>query len=473
MLCNTQDAQDAPQKKKSFIHPHDPYVEQEYEALIRAWKNQLIEHTPSSHNNDYIRFAWLRLMDHYLDQQWLDSKQMLQCAQAWSARDSLSLTEAVHTMNILSLKLMQRSLNARQEMLQALGDPGFMVSFGMPSNERFSLSGTEEDEDEDEEVHAPLLMKHQMHSTAEQDQDEAIVTTPIVPESTVENETLRARRMTLLLEQPLHLSATRRSRIGSSSSTPDMPTSQKEMVHRLNRKYESYYQQLYHSTPHLWKGDNQQQEFSDASSVFTSVHSETSSPILPSGAQWKSWFLGNDTRPPPPLAPSLSSPPIVVVSRDKQEEEEQPTVFANEKVQTDDSFANMYSRESKKVSKQPFLMARSESSITAFRPISNNLAPRCQPFSNYYSSSNNSVPEASYSTSAIQNDKIKITKSKSFPSKPTFTSKIPTRSSPPPLPPHKDQPQRNHFIVRVRKKVSLSKLFNSKKPSSSSSSSSR
>ncbi|RCI04080.1 hypothetical protein CU098_012788, partial [Rhizopus stolonifer] len=402
MLCNTQDAQDAPQKKKSFIHPHDPYVEQEYEALIRAWKNQLIEHTPSSHNNDYIRFAWLRLMDHYLDQQWLDSKQMLQCAQAWSARDSLSLTEAVHTMNILSLKLMQRSLNARQEMLQALGDPGFMVSF---------------------------------------DQDEAIVTTPIVPESTVENETLRARRMTLLLEQPLHLSATRRSRIGSSSSTPDMPTSQKEMVHRLNRKYESYYQQLYHSTPHLWKGDNQQQEFSDASSVFTSVHSETSSPILPSGAQWKSWFLGNDTRPPPPLAPSLSSPPIVVVSRDKQEEEEQPTVFANEKVQTDDSFANMYSRESKKVSKQPFLMARSESSITAFRPISNNLAPRCQPFSNYYSSSNNSVPEASYSTSAIQNDKIKITKSKSFPSKPTFTSKIPTRSSPPPLPPHKDQPQ--------------------------------
>jgi hypothetical protein len=71
-------------------------------------------------------------MDHYLDQQWLDSKQMLQCAQAWSGRKSISLSEAVHTMNTLSLKFMQRSLDTRKELLNTLNDPDLMMALGIP-----------------------------------------------------------------------------------------------------------------------------------------------------------------------------------------------------------------------------------------------------------------------------------------------------------------------------------------------------
>ncbi|KAI8887575.1 hypothetical protein K501DRAFT_268667 [Backusella circina FSU 941] len=117
--------------KPSYAHPLDPSVDHEYEILVQSWKDQLVQNTPNIPNADYARYAWLQLMDHYLDQQWLDSKQMLQCAQAWSGRELISVSEAVHTMNILSLKFMQRSLDTRKELLNTLNDPDLMMALGI------------------------------------------------------------------------------------------------------------------------------------------------------------------------------------------------------------------------------------------------------------------------------------------------------------------------------------------------------
>ncbi|KAI8329175.1 hypothetical protein EDC96DRAFT_569350 [Choanephora cucurbitarum] len=498
------------QEKKPYIHPHDPFVEEEYEALIRAWKNQLVDHTPSSHNSDYIRFAWMRLMDHYLDQQWLDSKQMLQCAQAWSARDTLTLTEAVHTMNILSLKMMQRSLDARQEMLQALGDPGFMVSFGISSatgsNDRVSLAGSEED---DQEVHAPLFSKHES-IPANRVEDEGIVTCRLgepkheiqdeqSPKSKQNSDTMQARRLTLLVEQSKDmLPVRRRSRVLSFNSTPALSSNTKQKAYKLNRKYESFY----HDAPSNWKEtliSKQPDASSDSTSIFTSAHSEASSPIFQSEAQWKSWFLGDDAQPPPPVPISLTaSPPSSTTAivgttittppalpsitpstssvSELSREQKKPIVYAEEKVETDASVPAAYPLSSiRKLQQRPSLLTKSESSITAFRPISNNLAPRCQPLPIPLMMSDIVVPQASVSASVIQNGKTKITKSKSFPNKSALLSskKFGSYSPPPPMPSQREQShqQLSQFMTRVKKKVSLTKLFTGKKSSSSTSSS--
>lgn len=437
MLSNAQDA--------PFLHPHDPCVEKEYETLIRAWKDQLIDHTPANPNNDYVRLAWMRLMDHYLDQQWLDSKQMLQCAQAWSARDELSLTEAVHTMNILSLKSMQRSLDARQELLQALGDPD-LIGIARPQSISSSsfLTGSEED------VHAPLFVQHTKTPTqenfnithnepaiitiSEEEEEEAflidngynldelidlslepdleeydddkhdIKKRPVFDEE--DEEELREEEKDDEEEEeekneaaefisPLGSRVFTRS-ISSSMSSPNISTTQRHEEF-TQRKYESYYQKLHQTSS--WKEIEIRDSDLLSEGGGSCSSSEISSPHVGSGVQWKSWFLGD-----------------------------QSTEFAEEKVETDSSFADY-------VKKQPFLMVRSESSISAFRPISNNLAPRCQ------------APQ--------------ITKSRSFPSKSALSASMKKSSStPPPV------PQQRNFMIRsiVSKKASLSKLFSSKKP---------
>lgn len=427
MLSNAQDA--------PFLHPHDPCVEKEYETLIRAWKSQLIDHTPAVPNNDYVRLAWMRLMDHYLDQQWLDSKQMLQCAQAWSARDELSLTEAVHTMNILSLKSMQRSLDARQELLQALGDPD-LIGIARPQSISSSsfLTGSEED------VHAPLLVQHTNTPTQEnfdlndraadtanneEEEEDAflidngynldelvdlslepdmeelndeelqdIKVRPVIDEEEEEKDTEDANEFI----SPLASRVFTRS-ISSSMSSPNISTTTRHEEF-TNRKYESYYQKLHQTSS--WKEIEIRNSGLLSEGGGSCSSSEVSSSQVGSGVQWKSWFLGD-----------------------------QSTEFAEEKVETDANFSDY-------VRKQPFLMVRSESSISAFRPISNNLAPRCQ------------VPS--------------ITKSRSFPSKSALSASMKKSSStPPPV------PQQRNFMIRsiVSKKASLSKLFSSKKSSPS------
>lgn len=485
MFSHFQHAQDA-HNSQPFLHPHDPNVEKEYETLIQAWKNQLIDKTPASPSYEYIRFAWMRLMDHYLDQQWLDSKQMLQCAQAWSARDSISITEAVHTMNILSLKSMQRSLDARQELLQALGDPDFMVGFGVaPIDITLNpLAGTEaqddddDDDDDDRQVHAPLLVKHnntpieESFNILQEEQDEAIMTTDIKLEQTDKED---------LTELDQQVFKQRGFRLTSSSSTPNISlrSSQDDFSFNksgFNRKYESYYQQLNQASS--WKEIDMKQEeessiMSDDQSIY-SDHSDINEHVNGNDIQWKSWFVDEQSdhqQEQPLLAPDE---PIIF----EQE-------FADEKVETDACLAELYNPQPKK--NQPFLMIRSESSISAFRPISNNLAPRCHQLNPLQmikrSSSSFSIEKADAQHQPLQLPAAAtLTKSRSFPTKSSLSASFKTApsssssssSSPPPMPTHSTSTKERNFMIRsiVGKKVSLSKLFGSRKSSSSSSTSS-
>ena len=429
MLSNC-DARDAHQDKFQ-MHPHNLAVDREYEALTQAWKDELIDNTPTTPNKDYVRLAWMRLMDHYLDQHWLDSKQMLQCAQAWSAREELSLTEAVHTMNILSLKSMQRSLDARQELLQALCDPDLM-GFGV-SQERFSTISTMSCLNEAEDIHAPLLMSHQKNAPSEKE-DILIQEAQDIPEETfAKNNPTMTNDSAMFKQEELNQeiksrhvfeghteeqeaeeeendsvspieSLTYSRSLSSSVSSPTISHSFHSGLRE--RKYESYYPS--------WRDSDVNQDIDlmsengNRSSGTLSRLSQHSHSPLKNGVQWKSWFVGNEH--PSTLA------------------------FANEKVETDDTFSDFQMEQQPNITKQSFLMVRSESSISAFRPISNNLAPRCQ---------------------ATTSDPIIMTKSKSFPTKAALGE-----TPPPPVP-----QQRNFMRSIVNKKVSLTKLFGHKKSS--------
>ncbi|CAO3674452.1 unnamed protein product [Rhizopus stolonifer] len=444
---NHSNAQDA---QKPFIHPYDPIVEEEYETLIKSWKQQLIDTTPKTPNKEYVKLAWMRLIDHYLDQQWLDSKQMLQCAQAWSARDSLSLTEAVHTMNILSLKSMQRSLDARQELLQALGDPEMMVSFGLYDDvkqERFSLAGSENED----EVHAPLLVRHTYDSTSSSSYEENVI----------------AQLECGLDTERYHEDA---ESIDETEAILDA------------YRYQNQDEYLAQSTRHLSLVDHQQDtdEEEDNDDVFRErnprLHSSMSSPnglyslsdesknqnlrrstswreIRPGdeapsthscdsqlGAPWKRWF-GDNQR---------SSQSSIVFANQE---------FANEKIEANNAFfiQDHPLKEAEKTKKPRML--RSESNVSAFRPISNNLAPRCQPKQARTST-------YSFLQQKEHHDSIKMMKSRSFPSKSALISTFKKSSSPPPIP-HKER--RGHSKIRsiVRKKVSFSKIFGGRKGSAS------
>lgn len=496
MFTNIQDAQDAQQQNPSlapppFLHPHDPNVEKEYETLIQAWKNQLIDKTPISPSYEYIRFAWMRLMDHYLDQQWLDSKQMLQCAQAWSARDSISITEAVHTMNVLSLKSMQRSLDARQELLQALGDPDFMVGFGVgPIDITLNpLAGTEveEEEEEDNQVHAPLLVMHNntpveesFNFIGDDDQDEAIMTTTFKQQQEEDQEQEQEEQDLIELDQ---VGIKQHGfRLTSSSSTPNISIRSSQDDFSLNksgfdRKYESYYQQLNQASS--WKEIEMKQDeesfISEDQSIY-SDHSDINVHVNGNGFQWKSWFV--DENPENQQDQPLLGPDEPIIFEQE---------FADEKVETDSCLTDLYNPQHKK--NQPFLMVRSESSISAFRPISNNLAPRCQRQLNPLqlmkrSSSSYSIEHAQQQQQQQQHlqqlTAATITKSRSFPTKSSISASFKntcsssTYSSPPPMPTNSTNTKERNFMIRsiVGKKVSLSKLFGSRKSSSSSSTSS-
>ncbi|KAG2219085.1 hypothetical protein INT45_000368 [Circinella minor] len=157
--------------------PYDPRIEQEYEQLVQDWTRQLLNksrylysnynnlnnvpmseknhsgsarhistshsnntnHNNSNNNNSHSKasiasssseglgfttnvttdnhLCCTDIIDHYLEEQWRDSQHMLKCAQIWNGRDSLDIGEAVRAMNIISLRLMQRTLETRQ-MLQ-------------------------------------------------------------------------------------------------------------------------------------------------------------------------------------------------------------------------------------------------------------------------------------------------------------------------------------------------------------------
>ena len=172
---NINDPSTSASRNIPLLHdPYDPRIEQEYEQLVQHWTRQLLDksrnlysnynkisnvpvgkkrHTSSmtnmssynsndksnENNNIYNKssvtsslsegpgattnlptnkhLCYTDIIDHYLEEQWRDSQHMLKCAQTWSGCDSLSVDEAVRAMNIISLRLMQRTLETRQ-MLQ-------------------------------------------------------------------------------------------------------------------------------------------------------------------------------------------------------------------------------------------------------------------------------------------------------------------------------------------------------------------
>ncbi|KAI7906411.1 uncharacterized protein BX663DRAFT_483157 [Cokeromyces recurvatus] len=534
MLSDNQHDIKNKHKHLSFLsNPNDPSVEDGYEALIQEWKTQLVNQqltAPPSY--DYVRLTWMRLMDHYLDQHWLDSKQMLQCAQVWSTRDSIHISEAVYTMNILGLKFMKRSLDARKELLQALGDPIFMSTLGVLPikniNLDTSLASTcfyaeEEEEDEGPEVHAPLFMNHEsqknddfnleryssmnhindipiekmdegiVHQVQEENDNEAIdlyaYDDSHVKEEEEDEDEIGNMRQAYDSSFMNHFGLT------FSRSTPNISTKINEdgsssQYNKLFRKYESCHQQLYKLSS--WKdielnvGEN---NVLDNQSICSSIHPnyESCSPMISNCTEWKSWFTNqqegefyNPEEQRYPLEPSsIKSNPILLLKEE----------FANEKVETDESFSNLYfSSNSQKAScanteiSPTSFMVRSESNISTFRPISNNLAPRCHQLmptpipnsmikrsSSYFDTSKDNRPILSDSNECIHticSRRATITKSKSFPSKITSTSvSIKKPYSDASIP----QKERN-FTIRsiVNKKVSFSRLFSSKKSSSSS-----
>ncbi|KAI9486084.1 MAG: hypothetical protein EXX96DRAFT_547649 [Benjaminiella poitrasii] len=504
------------QKPLSIMsNPSDPSVEKEYEALIRQWKTQLIEQQPAVPSNcDYVRLAWMRLMDHYLDQHWLDSKQMLQCAQAWSSRESIGLAEAVHTMNIISLKFMQRSLDARKELLQALGDPDFMASLGVAPINNTSIEqkptpaglsdGEEDEEDERQEVHAPLLVKHNNsqtdHSRLEIDidspvrNDEAIITIGKINENITDQARIDNDDVIDLStyddnsdEDTISPAFTSYSHLKVSLSTPNMSTSTNKdnlpvSYNGLFRRHESCYQQLYKISS--WKEIQikEEDDISENQSIYSSLQnignkSELCLPAFDYSTQWKSWFSGKQIDSI--ICDNPLELPVSCFTEFSGED------FANEKIETDETFSDLYLALGESKSSgihKPSLMTKSESNISTFRPISNNLAPRCHqammssPIPNsmkrssscfdHINDSNLRLPLYSNehsSSNFFSSTRSIITKSKSFPSKTKPSAEAP---SPLPLP----QKERKNMIRSiVNKKVSFSKLFGSKKGSSSSS----
>ncbi|KAI8973914.1 hypothetical protein BDB01DRAFT_854176 [Pilobolus umbonatus] len=485
MLCNENDAP-AAVKPPQFLQLHDICVEQEYENLIRDWKNQLIDKTPSTLNTDYVRYAWVRFMDHYLDQHWLDSKQMLQCAQAWSARDSLSLQEAVHTMNILSLKSMQRSLDARQELLHVLGDPDLMARFGINntaesaqdtdysshSTPRFSLSHSEEEQ----EVHAPILIRH--HSDMVEKDTDRLVNLDRVIEAQKDLADYISIDENSPLPQDIYEYSSKKVEVETGL---ELKTEGSEKIlipalgeENLGNQFEYYCQVS--KRPSIWNDKYTKGEDGLIEDRLSTLDLGVNSP-LGSGIPWKSWFLNSRSDISAlSLGDGLDLTGSIIVSDDDQRPVN--SYSSKEELNPGGSFIDLCSQSpiyprsrfdsfdsSTPVKKSlPQHMVRSESSISTFRPISNNLAPRCQhQVSNHYpslsSEQSTKYRDSSESTQPLSTINATITKSRSFPNKSSLSTK---KRSPTPV-------KERHFNIRsiVYKKVSLSKLFGGKKPSAS------
>ncbi|KAI9489938.1 hypothetical protein BDB00DRAFT_875785 [Zychaea mexicana] len=149
----------SPSRSIPLLHdPYDPRIEQEYEQLVQHWTQQLLHKTRQQYHNDTSATTTMNgptkpgdvssssssvsafstdkhdstsnvntttrpgvnhpmhmdIIGRYLEEQWMDSQHMLECAQAWNGRDTISLSEAVRAMNVVSLRLMQRTLDTRQ-----------------------------------------------------------------------------------------------------------------------------------------------------------------------------------------------------------------------------------------------------------------------------------------------------------------------------------------------------------------------
>ncbi|KAI8377646.1 uncharacterized protein BYT42DRAFT_571074 [Radiomyces spectabilis] len=507
----------------------DASIDQEHDQLIEAWSQQINQSTSSRSKRhykgddpmpieDYNRFIWLRIVDRYLEQQWLDSQGMLQCALAWKSLDTLSIKEAAHTMNVLSLRLMQNTVDARQELLAALGEP----TISMPSIKvedspqesestltpdaaaaaAYELEEVKEHADgysmnaseEEDEVHAPIFLRHQQPDSPQSlnnDWGESSMgkltsnvwkEMPPLPSERTSQEYPPSTRLQPLTPSPssLNLSAwdlKKREREFAPDSTYDR-------MYQQGNDYLSPYEAA------SLEKHNRKSHLSIRS--ISSDGQESSSQVEP----WQSWFANDRSNRNSNCCHLCRSPaPTKVYSRrtrggnrsggtlretlddeeierdDDDDEHDATSEVYGHKKGAHRYYSNYFNENSQYLSrpassrKTAGHVPRSESSITAFRPISKNLAPRCTLYRSRRSSVDSKESYVSSllgwdpSARALQQDgdyPPGLTKSRSFPSKAYKLEKTP---DPPPIP-----KERKLVQSIVSKKASISKLFASKKP---------
>ncbi|GAN03500.1 hypothetical protein MAM1_0042d02955 [Mucor ambiguus] len=100
-------------------------IEHEYQKLKCAWEQQrydskLQKQETKYHSHNNMQFTLMHLFHGYLNQIWMDSQNMLQCAQSWD--NGPHQKDAAFTMNILGLHLMKQSLKTRQELFHIVDE---------------------------------------------------------------------------------------------------------------------------------------------------------------------------------------------------------------------------------------------------------------------------------------------------------------------------------------------------------------
>lgn len=555
--------------RKPLLHdPKDPTVLTEYKELVQQWTTQhvfasssssaaLATETDSSSSAassvaDYAsrETRLLHFIDRFLDEQWVDSQHIMQCAQAWNTRDTLDQMEAIRTVNILGLRMMQRLLQARQELSTAF-DVKDNVTFDSSSlslspllprhqtKEQQRSSLTSLADEQDQEMHAPLLRRLDQTNRSS-DQEMGIIWSPGKLERRKQEEKKTTTTTTTSLSpRPL--------RLVPSPSAPNCTLSrsqqQQQQQQQDEEEKEQYQQQFeYEQQDYCMSGGFQpavnyhryyprQIDYGTTSSKVAADDNISSSSDESYGdtGYWKSWFSNGqssnstnsnsnsnnnyssvcvfcnypvikkslsagDAEHTQPLARSSScsstsyhsahrSPHQSTSDNNSVHQSSTSSSLSSsssdnsrinsvpEELDEDDLYtaliqnythsSNSVANSSNNNNNTTNIITRSESSISAFRPISKNLAPRCVPppmpiptspqmdqhCRSFVANSEDAEDKVIPETSSMP----VLTKSRSFPTKP-FSRKLTDKSS------VKDN---KNSVVRsfVSKKVSLTKLF--------------
>lgn len=560
MLCSTEQIPAPaahPQPSPSAPHvtllhdPRDPSLQSEYEALVLSWARQLVSNssqvqsdTKSSSTATTDTTSRTELVYRHLDALWIDAQYMLQCAQAWNARPTaLQPAEAIHTVNILGLHLLQRVLDTRralephhQELQQPQqhkqNDFGNDDAWTLASNvakkvavvqdapqqgvrdttSRYfedeqpleEVSQDDEDDEEEQVMHAPLLRRHQDACSSSPDVSMVWTQDKLKKKPSLQTiESVAAKAGAALSIRSNSTSRRRPLRLVPSPSAPccsitpahapaDAP------CHGFQPAVN--YQHYYHCSAH-----HEASQSSSLSSSTGSLHNEDH--------YWRSWFGKKNDHNSTSSTCAFCKQPVAKKSLSASDateaaihssgssgsasssssssqscndqrsrrhmygvyhqsgegsqedgldessrallEDRKEEMLSDDDVDDDESdgaYDELMRNYGCLTSSSSSGMIRSESSISAFRPISKNLAPRCAP---------PPVLEEPSSPTSESPARRSLIKSRSFPSKVASIAveEVSTRSPPPP-----SLKERN-FVMRslVNKKVSLSKLFNGKR----------
>ncbi|KAI7864876.1 hypothetical protein BDF14DRAFT_1744546 [Spinellus fusiger] len=368
-------------------------------------------------------------------------------------------------MNILSLRTMQRSIDARREFLDIFGGKKDILveSFSLPTptpdthsaiptpgspNSRVSFALSEE------EMHAPLLRTQQLGSNQVSDSIMSIADydpTDLDPYSpSISNNTYwnYPRAASVLSEEKTQVEANTRNPEGAREPLYKHLSTWKKLVGNSSETVEakpwcSWHEQgLLSSSEIHMKDPHSHHLYSSSTNTIALDDVPIATPTLSISTPYSENRMDLACSPPKSFQPLKSALRTRYTMHDASV---LPVVTSS--------------------------ILRSESSISGFRPISKNLAPRCKtlecPFL-YSRSSTTCSDDHSYKKSdpwAIEVKKPTITKSRSVPS---TVSHLHQSKPSPPLPSAsvstKTSKERN-FVMRsiVSKKASLSKLFTGKK----------